>query len=56
MRLLGAALLDQGAELGGRSVLVPNPINENLEAVAAISSVCSYPCLKILLRHGLDLE
>jgi hypothetical protein len=30
MRLLGAALLDQGAEMGGRSVLVQDPINENL--------------------------
>jgi hypothetical protein len=55
VRLLGAALFDQGAEGGLGSVLVQNPINCNLPTAATLC-VCSYPHLKILICHGLDLE
>jgi hypothetical protein len=53
--LLGAALLDQGAEGDLGSVLVQDPINPDLPAAATLR-ICSYPQLQILIRHGLDLE
>jgi hypothetical protein len=53
--LLGAALLDQGAEGGLGSVLVQGPINRDLPTAATLC-VCSYPQLKILICHGLDFE
>jgi hypothetical protein len=55
VRLLGAALFNQGAQRGLRSVLVQDPVNRNLPTAATLC-VCSYPQLKILIRHGLDLE
>jgi hypothetical protein len=53
--LLGAALLDQGAERGLRPVLVQGPINRDLPTAATLC-VCSYPQLKILICHGFNFE
>jgi len=55
VRLLGAALLDQGAQGGLASVLMEDPINDYLPA-APTFCVSSYPQLGILICHGLNLK
>jgi hypothetical protein len=55
VRLLGSALLNQGAEGGLRPVLMQDPVNRNLPTAATLC-VCSYHQLQLLIRHGLDLE
>jgi hypothetical protein len=55
MRLLGSVLLNQGTQGGLASVLMEDPINDYLPTAATLC-VCSYPQLKILICHGLNLE
>jgi hypothetical protein len=55
VRLLGTVVFNQGAEGGLGSVLVQGPINRDLPAATTLC-ICSYPQLKILICHGLDLE
>jgi len=53
--LLGAALLNQGAEWGLASVLIKDSINDYFPAAPTLC-IFSYPQLQFLIRHDFDLE